>query len=334
MTMAKKDPISQGHEIFMDIFRNYQEDVITDIDVAESFIKEIITESEGWIITDFLDSGCWDNLGSIMVNHEDDTLFLNWHIFRNQPSLDEFVSHIGYRPSIQSVMLHFKELTIFRHNKFPCFTVRGYAQKDKEIVSRLKKIGKNIKKQEWTSPNFYVNYELEMENCDISCHCYNTPIQSILVIPKNSFSSQVSVELLYHFNFNEAKNRLIKVSRKSNSTKGDDEIMGMANTVRSIFESVMKIECCFSHELKWKTYDSETPFKEVIFSKDYSDLMLGELTKLLAPNKSEEEMTRIRTIIRLSNELSHDTGKPITAKKLSDLTKLTRDYLDELIQHI
>lgn len=316
----------------MSVFGNYEKDVIQDTSTAEAFLRDLITETKGLFILDFLDNACWDCVGSLKVDSENDTILLNWHRFVNSPDINEYTKSLGYSPSISSVMLHFKDLTLIRNEHFPCFTIRGYALKKKEIETRLKRLGKNVKPKDWSSPNFYTHYDVEVDDCDVNCHCYNAPIYSILAIPKNSVDNHISVRVLYHINYIEARNRLVAVFNKTKNEKSEDEIRAMANTVRSIFEFILKIECCYSNELHLRSLTTENEIKTISFKKDYSDLKLGELVKLLRPNKTEDEIKTMNKIATTCNELSHDSGKPVSMDKLYEVVKLTLNHIDSLIE--
>lgn len=111
----------------------------------------------------------------------------------------------------------------------------------------------------------------------------------------------------------------------------EHEICGKANTIRRIFEMVLKIECCFLEEYAYKFDIDEHSFR---FKKDYSDQKLGDLIKIIRPAKDEQQIQILNKIRDLSNELSHDTGKKVTKTKGIELARLAFDYVEELQKRI
>lgn len=91
----------------------------------------------------------------------------------------------------------------------------------------------------------------------------------------------------------------------------DDFIKMYGNQIRTVAEAFFKLVTCFYHE--------KFDFKEK--NKEYNDRLLGDL---ISPLKkyvytSQDDELHLSTIVRIANELSHDSGLPV---KIADICEL------------
>lgn len=112
-----------------------------------------------------------------------------------------------------------------------------------------------------------------------------------------------------------------------------DELCEKANSIRRIFEFVLKIECCYHRHLNYEImFSDDINSRDFIFKDSYSDIVLGDLINILKRIKTNEEKQILNKIIRLSNELSHDSGKKVTKEKVQDLFVTMVNYTADLTQ--
>lgn len=329
ITMGNIDIVKEGSKIFFKLFKEFDVTEITDIHQVGKFFDRLITEMKGLVIVDFMDAGNWDCLGSYHIDYENQFLTLNWHYYSNSTKIDSFIEQVGYKPSIMTVMLHFKELKIESYKNFPFVTLRGFALKNKDVLKYYKKIDPDAKHLKDDGANFYSLFYVDRQKYIEECYCHDTPIYSILITPKDTAGrTDHSMRILFMYNYENCKERILKI-QTSLETKDldEDELSEKANSIRRIFEFVLKIECCFHRELNYDViFGDELDRDDFKFKDDYSDIVLGDLVKILKKIKNEEEMTTLNKIIRLSNELSHDSGKKVTKEKVIDLLKTTVQY--------
>ncbi|MCC3159357.1 hypothetical protein LJ737_19095 [Hymenobacter sp. 15J16-1T3B] len=329
--MSKLDPITDGSKIFTNIFQDFGKESIYDINLLDKFLNRLLKETEGWVIVDFLDSGCWDCIGSYSIDKDKNYLTLNWHYYKGD-RINSFIKENKYKPNISSILLHFKDMQLVELKNLPFITIRGYAMKHKEILSYLKTIDPDVKDSYEYRKNFYIDYELDRGEYAENCYCYNTPIYSIIIIPKDAgFGTDTSQKLLFTYNYYSCEVRLQKIQNTLHGHLDEDELCEKTNSIRRVFEFVLKIECCHHSQLNFSLI-WQSGLRNGLFSfpNAYSDLTLGDLINTLKQVKSAEERSTLNQIVRLSNELSHDSGKPVTKEKVEELLGLATSYLTDL----
>jgi hypothetical protein len=320
----KYDPVYESHKIFSDSIKNINWDKTTSLIEAADFLNELVNKTTGLLIIDYLDSGNWDSLASVEKVDQKGYLILNWRDYRDTEE-DRKLKEIKkfFPANLNSTIIKFKELRILKTKNYPVFLIRGFSIKDKEIRKYLSKNSKDFEltdNEDNFSKTFYREFDDHLEKFKI----LNTPIFSMLILPKNSsLNSFDSKSLLFDYNLNDCLKRIEKVENSLNNENIDDEdfICEKANTIRRILENVLKIELCYR-------------FRQVNVKKGYSDLKLGDLIKHLKPHKEEYMLEYLTTMIIWSNELSHDSGIPIIRAKALLLSKYAHLYTNILINDI
>jgi len=223
---------------------------------------------------------------------------------------------------VYGIVLNFQELQLIRIGDFSVFAIRGYATAPKEVE---KIMGHNAKQFAITdnSDNFSVETVREIDN---QWQCYdflNTPIFSCLIIPKGlNISASTSKALLFAYNLDMSEKRIIRAEFEiTNGPDDTDNICEKSNTLRRVMENMLKIECCYR-------------YKQMKVKESYSNLLLGDLIKLVRNFRNDEEKLNLNSIVRLANELSHDSGKPVTKEKALELLALVKEYLRVLASEI
>lgn len=324
------DPIKEGNDIFINVLSHFEEQ-INNIDIAHKLISEIIDQTNGWVIVDFIGYGGWDALKRVEVDSSNGYLYLieGESDENGMPILHNEAKKINYRSGLA---FHFKDLIQFSGKNLSAVFLRGYAVKKKTIKKRFSKNSTNFKTSDFEKRHFRLQFERIKDSVKESFDVHNTPIYSTVIIPKNTpLSYGDSQELLFAINFEICNLRLNqRLSQlRTVETNDEDSICEKVNTGRRIFEFVLKIECCL---IKDKVFlmDYEVDESSTEFDKDYSELMLGDLTKLVNPFKPSNRQKDLNVIIRKSNKLSHDSGEPIIHSEAIELLQLLVDYTTEL----
>ena len=338
--MEKLDPIASGSKIFVNLFNEIGVDEITysDSETLTATLNKLLSATEGWVIVDFLDCGNWDCFGSFSIDKESGLLFLNWHTYTGKNDILSFVEGQGYKPTISTLMLHFKDLKFERMKNFPFIALRGFAIKDKEAKNYFRKFDPEVKNVAHAKENFYSLYTLDRGSYVEDCYCLCTPIYTILIIPKDTAAATVdSQKILFLYNYHNCSSRIQKIKYLIQKEKNDDEdsLCGRANSIRRIFEYALKIECCHQKQLNYELFwNGDLPEDALEFNNEYSDMLLGKLVSMLRVLKNEEEIIQLNKIVRLANELSHDSGKPVTRESAIQLSESTVEYIENLMSKI
>lgn len=329
--------IRNGSKIFEKIFDEFGVNEITDLRLLDQFFERLFNETKGLVIVDFLDTGNWDCFQGYEIDYEAELLTLNWHKYDPSTMAGYTSTSNDYKPILVSLMLHFKDLKIERPKNFPFITIRGYSIKEKEVLKYFRNIDKNTKNSKLDRANFFNIYQVDKGLYIEDCYCYDTPIYSILIIPKDTANAtNISSKILFLYNYDNCKSRLLKAKHTlQNQTLDEDELCEKANTIRRVFEFVLKIECCYHRELNDEVFwSNEIDEDDFLFKNSYSDIVLRDLLKILKILKDEEKIKILNSIVVLSNELSHDSGKKVTQEKVLQLLENTLNYTDSLMNII
>jgi hypothetical protein len=313
------DAIKEGDKIFTKVAESVEWTETKSLNQATELLEKLRNETNGLVIVDFLDSGNWDCIDGIESNNG--FLKIHWRDYRNvvETEEDKEMRMLAFPAALSSSLIKFKELRIVKTKRFPVFLLRGYALKDKEIKNYLETDSTEFKIFN-NQDNFSKLAVRKIHNVFETYYCLNTPIFSMIIIPKNSGTSSFSSKKgLFSYNLSDSIIRLNKVKDELNKDELTDEdlICEKANSVRRIFEYVLKVELCYR-------------YRQLCVKKDYSELMLGDLMSLIKPYRDEATNSLLKQITVWSNELSHESGKPIKREKALALTYMTVIYTELL----
>ena len=326
--MTEDEIIENGSKIFQKLFADIGASEIVDLKVLDNFLGNLLKETKGLVILDFLDSGNWDCLDSYEIDFENEFLTLKWRTLENEPN-SQYYKGSRIKLSFSSILIHFKDLQIKNHKNFPFITLRGYSIKPNEALAYYKKQGYSVEKVKYKRRNFSTEFTVDKDEYIEECDCYDTPIYSIMIIPKDTANSaRFSTKMLFLYNYEKSMERLNRIhSSFRRESLSEDEICEKSNTIRRIFEYILKVECCYEREFNKEAFWGESLDSDhFIFRSDYADASLGELIRIIKVVKGEDEVVKMNKIVRLSNELSHDSGKKVTITKARELLDLTAGY--------
>lgn len=296
------DTIKGSAKIFKNLADSFGNQKITQHTEVKRFFSELLKQTDGWVILDFLDTANWDQIKAFELD-DNGLLTLIWHDYRNieESEDDKEIRQMIFPASLYSLGISVNSIVPIVGEKSAIFLLNGYAKTDKEI-NKLYKTGSSDYK---LYNNSFFEKRIVRKVSEhweiIDYHC--TPIYSLAIIPKKSgLSSFDSKRLLYVYNIQDSLQRLGVVIQALETTDASDHdlICEKVNTARRILESALKIECCY---------------REVEIKEDYSKLLLGSLLNYVKVFKDEDFQPVLGKMAELLNEFSHDSGKPIDLDK-------------------
>lgn len=302
---------------FADKYSNKIEDSHT----AEEFFKDFLKETEGCVNIDCLDADNDDRIECVDFNHDEGMIRLCTRVPEEDAEMRE-MRKMAFPFDIYSFLIRFKNIHFIRIKNGNCIAivVNGYTMKKKMIQSFVKTSNYTIKGFDEKSSFFTSNLVRERDGLCEYIRAVKTPITSFWIIPKQlTINAQESKQKLYLYNAvaleERLKNCMQKLEGQIKTTKDrediDDFIKMYGNQIRTVAEAFFKLVTCFYHE--------KFDFKEK--NKEYNDRLLGDL---ISPLKkyvytSQDDVLHLSTIVRIANELSHDSGLPV---KIADICEL------------
>ncbi|MFD1774593.1 hypothetical protein [Paenibacillus rhizophilus] len=310
------DPITDGNIIFQNILKELSNKKVTrSIEDLEILLNGLKVDAKGKIILDFMDSGNWDMIAGFNIDKKSNTVQIHWHDFRGKNNEDDMV-RLVFPAELYSLFFHFQSIKIIESSSFPAFLIQGYALSDKEVRKYLSTDAEEFELED--KNNFSKNAYRKINGRWQAIKVLNTPIHSMLILPKNSgLDVSHSKEILFAFNLDECLKRLeaIKEEVENIDDSDVDQICEKANTLRRIFENSLKIELCY---------------RNITMNKGYSQLLLGDLIAKVKSFYDDKFQVIFSKMVSLSNELSHDSGKPINRAKVYLLYAMVLLYIEFL----
>lgn len=320
--------INKGIEFFTD-FSNIYGNGINNTKDAENFFADFMRETKGQVIIDFLDTDNWDCIKDVKFDHEKGLVYLLFRLPLADP-IEKSMRRMAIPLDIYGIILKFNNIRFICDKNKKCFAIviNGYTLKDKEIKRLITSDGYNELKRDNASSFFSTDFIREKEGLTESMRVMKTPITSFWFIPKTlPFHPQDSEKYLYLYNLDKLEDRLKQsmtklseeLKKQSDKEDEDDTIKMFGNKMRRVAEGLFKLIMCF--------YQTKYNFSP----QDYNDRLLGEAIGPLK-NKvytSEDDKTRIGTIARVANDLSHDTGNSVTIMDIGELYIWLSHYISD-----
>lgn len=323
----------------VDLFTHFADkycDKIVDSHKAEEFFNEFLKETEGCVNIDCLDADNDDRIECIDFNHDEGMLRLCTRLPEEDSVIRE-MRKMALPFDVYSFLVRFKNVHFIRTEDGKCIAivVNGYTMKKKMIQSFVKKGDYTIKVYDEKSSFFTSNLVREKDGVYEYMRAMKTPIASFWIIPKGlMISAQKSEQYLYLYNNDALEQRLRncmqKLDNQLKTTKDkeeiDDFIKMYGNQMRTVAEALFKLIICFYH----KKFD----FREK--DKEYNDRLLGDLTKPLKTHvyTSKDDESNFATIVRVANELSHDSGLPVKITDIGEMYMWLLYYISDFNEKI
>lgn len=298
---------------------------ITSLEQAASFLRLLHTETDGWVIVDFLDATGWDRIDSWSHDPSHGLLQINWRNFLDEDksstiSKSREMSMMAFPGSLYGMIMRFQGIELVKIDKLYFFAFRGYSMTDKEINKALKPGTEefHIRIRRPFSREIILKKDGQWQVIDF----INSALFAALIAPKRAnLPARASKTLLYWHNLRLVDETLSRVESSLETLNRDDVdgICEKANTIRRNMESMLKIECCY---------------REIELQKTYRNALLGDLWGRLKSIHSESIQNTMSRFIEWANELSHYPGLPVYKVKAEFIAVIARMYARFLIEEI
>jgi hypothetical protein len=310
------DPLQDGNAILRKLAYDFGDSEIIEANDIDVFFSRLLKDTKGLVILDFLDTANWDRIESYQFEESRRHLTLTWHNYTNaqEGQYEKSVRRIIFPADIYRAFLHIQSVVPVPMKESAIFLINGFTLSKKRIKAIFQPESSEF---DFRDTSFFEKRVIR-RHADfweiIDCHC--TPLYTMAILPKNSgLSSFDSKKILYHHNLNRCRFRLnIIVEELKKVQEGNiDIICEKANTVRRILENILKLECCY---------------REIEASKNYSEMLLGDLIRSIKSYKSDTEKQLLNKLVVWLNELSHDAGRPVVLAKAHLSALLLIIYLE------
>lgn len=312
------DVMSKGLELFTE-FANIYGESINYIKDADRFFVDFMNETKGEVIVDFLDSDNWDCIEDVKFDHEKGLIYL---LFR-QPLTDpeeRAMRKIVFPFDTYGIILKFSNIRFVhdKNQKYFAVVINGYTLKDNEINEFIASDDCDKFKKDDNSSFFSTDFIREKGGLTESMRIIKTPITSFWIIPKMlPLHPQDSEKLLYLYNLDKLEKQIKQSFEKLNKEvknqmskeAKDDTIKTSGHKMRRVAEGLFKLIMCF--------YQKEFGFKP----QSYNKRLLGDAISPLKKSIYESDVNKdhLGTIARIANDLSHETGNPVTMTDVVEL---------------
>lgn len=329
--MKSKTTIKQGLPIFQEYADIYGES-INSIEEAKTFFDDFIKEMGSSVNVDFLDTDNWDCIRRVEIDTENELIWLFWQVLDEDPDVNtmrKMILPLDY----YGVCLKFDNIRFVREKKGKCYAicVNGYTLTEKNIKRIASANGWQVKGID-NNASFFSSSIVRIKDGESQFWRFmNTPITSFWIIPKSvEINPQKSKKFLYQIGVDKCEKQIKSVisnlEGSANLSKDEQKriLKTSGNEMRNTAESLFKLITCFYHE----QYHFNV--------RNYCDLRLGDLTGPLKRTiyTSEFEQDSLGEIARIANELSHDTGNPVTMKDWGQLFILLKYFIDDFKSRI
>lgn len=315
---------------FFQEFADIYGDSINDINSAEKFFDDFMRETDGNIILDYLDTDNWDCIRKVEIDKQNGLIWFYWQVLDKDPIVNE-MRKMAFSLDYYGMCLKFDKVRFIRGKRNRCLgiCIYGFTIKERKVESYAKAGGWNIKGKNTDESFFSISIIREKNNVYQHWRFMTTPICSFWLIPKGlGINPQDSEKFLYQIGLFQCEDNLkeafdsLKGLDKLNAEKQRKRLKAVGNEMRNAAESLFKLILCF--------YQEEHHFKTA--NTNYDDMLLKHLTGPLKNTiyTSDFDKERLSEIARIANDLSHDSGNPVTIKEAGllyvDLMLFVKDF--------
>lgn len=325
----EKDDIEifdHAQDILHSILGEFCQFPITDISEAERFFNLLLERTRGWVILDFLDADYWDCIKNVVVDKRSGLIYLYWRFPESDPLLREMRSW-ALPGDVNGLIFRFNQIENLGTDNYPLFALQGYTFNKSEIEKLMSKDGYTIKYKDNRSEFFSYDILREKDGITEYFRVINTPLVFGWIFGKNyNLRSQKSSNYLYQYNLRKIKRRLFLIKDAlldipvANQPKEDIEyaIKQQGNALRTCAENMFKV----LYAIK------KAEVNYTIKKDNYDDIKLGDLIPFAKKvYTSEDDAINLNQITKLSNDLSHDSGNPVSIVDAIALLHLLLTYL-------
>ena len=316
--MKKRNVVTDGISIFTEMANIYG-DTINNTHDAKIFFDDFMKETRGVVNLDYLDADNDDRIEQIDFCHDEGIVRICTRVPEEVIDL-RIMRKMALPFDTYSLSVRLRNIRFVRLKSKKCIAiaVNGYTMSRKMVKKYAKKGFVNVSEPSCSTSFFSSDIFREKDGLTEYMRAMTTPITSFWIIPKSlHISADKSKCMLYHYNINQLIIRLKRIILKLNKNIGkvtdreekDDLVKMYGNRIRTLTEAFFKLVACFYHD------------KNPVNKDDYNNRMLGDVINHLKKNiyKTESDAQLLNDIVRIANELSHDTGLPV---KMSDIELL------------
>ncbi len=126
------DPIKNRTVIFKNLAKSFGSQKITELSEIKRFFSELIGQTDGLVILDFLDTGNWDNIEFFEL-HDDRLLTLIWHDYRTveESEEDREIRQMVFPASLYSLGISVNTIVPIVGEKSAIFLLNGFSKTKK-----------------------------------------------------------------------------------------------------------------------------------------------------------------------------------------------------------
>ena len=312
-----KETLERGLENFQYLADTY-EDTVNDIEAAEKFFEDFMLKTKGDVILDFIDADNWDCIRKVEVDKKNGLVWFYWQVPDKDPMVN-YMRKMAFPFDYNGLCLKFDNVRFVRDKTKQCYgiCVNGFTIREKNVKGFAKAGGWDIKGINAAESFFSTSIVREKEGMLQHWRFMTTPISSFWIIPRRiGIDAQDSEKLLYLIGTEKCDTYLretldgIKGLEEYSPDKQKRIIKTAGNEMRNVAENLFKLIHCFYQE----EYQYEV--------KNYDDIHLGELISSLKKTVYTSQFAEqlFPDIARVANDLSHDSGNPVS---LPDFAKLS-----------
>lgn len=323
-----------SEDLFLDLWETWGKPrELVNAEEINSFLKELVDKSNGLVIVDHYSYSNYDHIHKVVFDKPYTKIF--WKDFNNlriknlEKKLDEFETLnwqlFGFGTYLYT-LLHIRKIKFKIIDNHLYVLLLSNLIPSKKVEKYLVNGNSELISTDNYSEEFYTEYSFfEGEKKDLIkhiCTVNNLPYYTCLIQPKEGASTTAfSKTIMLVETINETKNRMKKVKEKlEESYEYDyDNLFAQGNTIRRILEYVFKFYCLIK-ELDLK------------IDEKYGNTLLGELRKEI--NKADIHINIDNRIIKMANELSHDSGQVFSKEEIIQFAEDVQELLDQVYVEI
>ena len=332
ITMEKYDVVTDGVRIFTGL-ADFYGDSINDTCKAEAFFKEFLVETQGVVNLDYLDADNDDRIEKVDFDHEEGIMRICTRIPEDDEELRK-MRKMALPCDTYSLFVKLKNVRFVRQESDECvaIVVNGYTMSRDMVKKYASKGFDNVSKPSCNMSFFSSEILREKDGLYEYMRAMTTPIASFWIIPKGlHISAEESKRLLYHYNNEKLAKRLdasILQLRTNvdgtNDQEGKEEYVKMyGNRIRTLTEAFFKLVACFYH--------SKVKLKKDEYNNRFLGTLINPLKKIY---NTETNAQQLNFIVRMLNDLSHDTGLPVKMDDVELLCKYLQYYIADFNEKI
>lgn len=270
---------------------------------AFKFLKRLHEVTEGLFIVDHFSYTNYDNVDKILL--DGDYVGIYWKDYKGQ-KVDDMRRRVFGNVTYIYSLCNINKIKFIDFKGNLLILIMPIVASDTELKKHLKikSLPKDKYQIEDNQDEFTTEYTFILDEEVHRCISHNLPFYSFLIQAKQyNIDCGYSRLFLLTATIEEVDDRLKRIHNKLNEWLDQDEFCELGNTLRRILEYLLKYYMCY--------INISLP------SNSYGHNMIGQLSKGLKSEDQKLYELIDSSIIRIANELSHDSGKTVDYNDIS-----------------